>query len=377
MNKGPLTGLRVLEIEGLGPAPFCGMMLADMGAEVITVTRRSDDRPRPEAVSERGKQSIAVNLKNRVGVELILRLCENVDIFIEGFRPGVAERLGIGPEECLSRNEKLVYGRMTGWGQDGPLAQAAGHDLNYIALSGALYGMGDPDRPPTPPLNLVGDFGGGGMFLAFGILCAHYETRRSGRGQVVDASMVEGSASLMHLMYGWLAAGNWHDGRGANLLDGSAPFYSSYETRDGHYITLGALEPQFYDLMVEKLGLNRDRFKDRNDPEQWPVLKSEIARVVKTRTRSEWAALLEGTDVCFAPVLSMREAAQHPHNRQRGSFYTGDGVLQPSPAPKFSRTPPPRPAPPARAGADTDAVLGALGLGAADIAELREQGALP
>lgn len=376
VSKGPLHGLRVVEIEGLGPAPFCGMMLADMGAEVISVTRKTNTRPRPDAISERGKRSIAVNLKSPEGVEIILKLCETADVLIEGFRPGVAERLGIGPEACLARNEKLIYGRMTGWGQDGPMAHAAGHDLNYIALSGALHGMGRPDLPPKPPLNLVGDFGGGGMFLAFGIMCAIFEAGRSGKGQVIDVSMVEGSASLMHMMYAWLAAGNWQDKRGVNLLDGGAHFYDSYETQDNRYITLGALEPQFYQLMREKMALDSPEYDDQNNIQNWPELKIKIANIVKTKTREQWCELLEGSDVCFAPVLSMLEAPMHPHNQFRKSFYTSDGVVQPSPAPKFSRSVPPQPESPCFAGEDTEALLLTLGYPAEDIAALREQGVL-
>ena len=375
-GKGPLAGLKVLELEGLGPAPFCGMMLADMGAEVISLTRKSSDKPRPDAVSERGKQSIAVNLKSSEGVALVHRLCASVDVLIEGFRPGVAERLGIGPEDCMAHNPKLVYGRMTGWGQDGPLAQAAGHDLNYIALSGALHGMGDPDRPPKPPLNLVGDFGGGGMFLAFGVMCAVFEAGRSGKGQVIDVSMVEGAATLMHMMYAWMADGRWQDQRGSNMLDGAAHFYDSYETSDGKYITLGAIEPQFYKLMRDKLELSDDEFDHQNDPQHWPSLKEKITALIKTRTRDQWCELLEGSDVCFAPVLSMNEAPLHPHNQQRGSFFTQDGVVQPSPAPKFSRTPAAQPESPAMAGQDNEVVMLRLGYSVEEIGALREQGIL-
>ncbi|GAB3368877.1 CoA transferase [Spongiibacter taiwanensis] len=375
-QQGPLRGLKVIEIEGLGPAPFCGMMLADMGAEVISITRKSAKMARPHAISERGKRSIAVNLKSEAGVALVLRLCESADVLIEGFRPGVAERLGIGPEQCLTANPKLIYGRMTGWGQDGPLAQAAGHDLNYIALSGALHGMGHPDRPPRPPLNLVGDFGGGGMFLAFGILCAVYETSRSGKGQVIDVSMVEGSANLMHMMYAWMAEGRWQDERGVNLLDGAAYFYDSYETADGKFITIAALEPQFYALLRDKLGLSSAEFDDQHNRERWPALKQKVGEIVLTRSRDEWCELLETTDVCFAPVLSMREVLNHPHNRHRQSFYEEQGVLQPSPAPKFSRSAPARPAPPHFAGEDNIAVLAELGYNEDDINNLIATGVL-
>jgi alpha-methylacyl-CoA racemase len=376
MAMGPLQGLRVIEIEGLGPAPFCGMMLADMGAEVISVTRRSSDTPRAAMVSERGKRSIAVNLKHPEGVEVVLRLCEGADALIEGFRPGVAERLGIGPQDCMDRNPRLVYGRMTGWGQSGPLANAAGHDLNYIALSGALHAIGRAGEAPVPPLNLVGDFGGGGMFLAFGVMCAIYEAQRSGRGQVVDVSMVEGSAALMHMMYGMLGAGLWQDRRGANMLDGAAHFYDCYEAADGQYVSIGSIEPQFYAQLVELAGLDADRFAPQHDAGQWPQLKAALAEVIRQKTRDEWCDIMEGTDVCFAPVLSMSEAPRHAHNRARESFIELDGITQPAPAPRFGRTPPAMPTAPAASGRDTDDVLGAAGFTTDEIQRLRRDGAL-
>lgn len=373
---GPLKGLRIIEIEGLGPAPFCGMMLADMGAEVISVTRKSDGADRSTQISERGKRSIAINLKSPEGVEAILRLCESADALIEGFRPGVAERLGIGPDDCMARNPKLVYGRMTGWGQTGPLAHVAGHDMNYISLSGAQHAIGRAGEKPVPPLNLVGDFGGGGMFLAFGLMCAIHEAGHSGKGQVVDVSMVEGSAALMHMMYSFKAMGVWEDQRGVNMLDTGAHYYDTYETRDGKYVSIGSIEPQFYALLLELAGLDKEVFAPQNDRSQWPALKEKLASVMKTKTRDEWCALMEGTDVCFAPVLSMTEAPEHPHNKARNSFLEIDGVVQPAPAPKFSRTEPTVTASAQPAGSDTDRVLADVGYSAEDIQRLREAGAL-
>ena len=373
---GPLKGLRVIELEGLGPAPFCGMMLADMGADVISVTRKVNNTARPGAVSERGKKSIALNLKDADAIECILKLCENADVLIEGFRPGVTERLGIGPDACLARNPKLIYGRMTGWGQTGPMAKVAGHDINYIALSGALHGMGRAGERPAPPLNLVGDFGGGGMMLAFGILCALYETQRSGKGQVIDASMVDGAAALMHMMYAWMAQGQWQDKRASNMLDGAAHFYDTYETKDGKFVSIGPIEPQFYAMLLEQTGVDKTEFAPQLDQSQWPKLKSKLIDVFKTRTRDEWCAIMEGTDVCFAPVLSMLEAPEHPHNKARGTFMTIDGVLQPAPAPRFSRTAPEVAHAPHAWGADTAEVLAAIGYNAQQIEALRSKGAL-
>ena len=373
---GPLDGLRVVELEGLGPAPFCGMMLADMGAEVITVTRRSAPGSRAAQISERGKKTIALNLKHPDGVAAVLDLCAGADILIEGFRPGVAERLGIGPEACAARNPKLVYGRMTGWGQTGPLAGAAGHDINYISLSGALHAIGRAGERPVPPLNLVGDFGGGGMFLAFGLMCAVYEAQRSGKGQVVDVSMVDGSAALMHMMYQFMAMGAWRDQRGVNMLDGAAHFYDTYETADGKYVSIGSIEPQFYALLVQLAGLDAAEFAPQNEPAQWPALKQKLATVIRRRTRDEWCAIMEGTDVCFAPVLSMTEAPHHPHNVARGTYIEVEGVTQPAPAPRFSRTATAVPAAAAPAGSDTAAVLAAIGYAPERIAALRDAGVL-
>lgn len=373
---GPLKGLRVIELEGLGPAPFCGMMLADMGAEVISVARRTNTDARPGAVSERGKKSIALNLKDPDAIECILRLCETADVLIEGFRPGVTERLGIGPDACMARNPKLVYGRMTGWGQTGPLAKVAGHDLNYIALSGALHAMGRADERPAPPLNLVGDFGGGGMMLAFGVMCAIFESQRSGKGQVIDTSMVDGTAALMHMMYAWMAQGQWQDKRASNMLDGAAHFYDTYETRDGKFVSIGSIEPQFYAMLLEQTGVDKSEFAPQLDSAQWPALKAKLIDVFKRKTRDEWCAIMEGTDVCFAPVLSMLEAPEHPHNKDRGTFLDIDGVLQPAPAPRFSRTAPEVAHGPHTVGSDTTAVLEAIGYNAQQIDALRRKGAL-
>jgi alpha-methylacyl-CoA racemase len=373
---GPLQGLRVIEIEGLGPAPFCGMMLADMGAEVISIGRASSDAPRVDRISERGKRSVALNLKHPEGVEALLAMVARADVLIEGFRPGVAERLGFGPDICHARNPRLVYGRMTGWGQTGPMAAAAGHDINYIALSGALHAIGRAGEKPVPPLNLVGDFGGGGMFLAFGVMCAVFEAQRSGKGQVVDASMVEGAATLMHMMYAMKASGAWRDERGVNILDTGAHFYDTYETADGKYVALGSIEPQFYALLLQHAGLDAAQFTPQNDVAQWPVMRDRLTAVMRSKTRDEWCALMEGTDVCFAPVLSMGEAPSHPHNRARGSFVDIEGVTQAAPAPRFSRTAPAPPAPARPAGSDTDNALRDAGYSDERIAQLRSAGAL-
>jgi len=375
---GPLAGVKIIEIAGIGPGPFCGMMLADMGAEVIRVDRASapTNAPRSNDVLARGRRSIALNLKKPEAVETVLKLCERADAVFEGFRPGVAERLGIGPDACMGRNPKLVYGRMTGWGQDGPMSQAAGHDINYISLSGALHAIGPKGGKPVPPLNLVGDFGGGGMLLAFGMVCALLEASRSGRGQVVDASMVEGSAALMAMIYSFASGGGHSEERGTNMLDGGTHFYDTYETKDGKYISLGSIEPQFYALLIEKAGLDPQKFAPQMDRNKWPELKEELTRVFKTKSRDEWCAIMEGSDVCFAPVLSFREAPSHPHNVARNSFVEINGVMQPAPCPKFSRSAPEQPRPPRRAGEDTEAVLSDFGFSSGQIASLRAAGAL-
>lgn len=336
---GPLQGTRVIELAGIGPGPFCGMMLADMGAEVIRVDRiASKSSFRANDVLTRGRRSIAIDLKSPDGRDVILRLCEEADAIFEGFRPGVTERLGIGPEDCMARNSRLVYGRMTGWGQDGPMAQAAGHDINYIALAGALHGIGRKGERPVPPLNLVGDFGGGGMMLAFGLVCAMLETQKSGTGQIVDAAMVDGAATLMAMFFTMKAAGMYSDERGTNLLDGGAHFYDSYETADGKYISLGSIEPQFYALLVEKAGLDKEDFSNQMDQGKWSELKEDLIQLFKTKTRDEWCEIMEGTDICFAPVLSLSEVADHPHNKARATFAELEGILQPTPAPRYSRS---------------------------------------
>lgn len=337
---GPLAGYRIIELAGIGPGPFCGMMLSDMGAEVIRVERPPKDARRPRDVLARNRKSLAVDLKRPEGVEAVLRLCEGADALFEGFRPGVTERLGLGPDDCMSRNPKLVYGRMTGWGQEGPMAQAAGHDINYIGLSGALHGIGRAGERPVPPLNLVGDFGGGGMYLAFGLVCGLLEAQRSGKGQVVDAAMVDGSASLMSMFFSFAAQGGFKPERGTNLLDGGAHFYDTYETKDGKHICIGSIEPQFYALLVEKAGLDPEVFAPQMNPEHWPSLKSKLAEVFKSRSRDEWCDIMEGTDICFSPVLSLFEAPEHPHNVARKTFVEVDGLMQPAPAPRFSRTEP-------------------------------------
>ena len=346
---GPLTGLRVIELAGIGPGPFCGMMLSDMGAEVIRVDRPGPRtgsrtgprtgparRSRPRDVLTRNRRSIVIDLKTPDGVDIVLKLCESADALFEGFRPGVTERLGLGPEECMARNERLVYGRMTGWGQDGPLAPAAGHDINYIGLTGALHAIGEKEGKPVPPLNLIGDFGGGGMLLAFGLVCGILEASRSGKGQVIDAAMVDGAAALMATFFSM--GKHFSDQRGTNLLDGGAHFYNTYETKDGKHVCVGAIEPQFYALLVEKSNVDPHRFKKQMDAHGWDGLKEDLTAVFKTKTRDEWCEIMEGTDVCFAPVLSIFEAPEHPHNRQRATFVDIDGTVQPAPAPRFSRT---------------------------------------
>ncbi|HSL56822.1 MAG TPA: CaiB/BaiF CoA-transferase family protein [Acidimicrobiales bacterium] len=379
---GPLSGIRIIEIAGIGPGPFCAMMLADMGADVIRVDRaqavRGGDPDAPPAdVLNRGRRSIGVDLKSPEGVATVLELVAGADALIEGFRPGVAERLGIGPDECLARNPKLVYGRMTGWGQDGPYALTAGHDINYIALAGALDPIGRAGGPPVPPLNLVGDFGGGGMLLAYGLVCALLETQRSGEGQVVDAAMVDGAAVLMAMFHAFTAMGIWSDERGTNLLDTGAHFYDTYETADGKYVSIGSIEPQFYAQLLDLTGLTGDEeFAGQMDRTRWPALTARLAEVFRTKTRDEWCEIMEGSDVCFAPVLSIREAPEHPHNVHRGTFVEVAGITQPGPAPRFSRTVAEIQRPPAHAGQHTDEVLTELGFDAERIAALRAAGAI-
>jgi alpha-methylacyl-CoA racemase len=342
--SGPLTGVKVLEIAGIGPGPFCGMLLADMGADVLRVDRlQASDLGLPVEpkydIMSRGRRSIALDLKRPESVAMVLDCAAKADALIEGFRPGVTERLGLGPDACLARNPRLVYGRITGWGQDGPLAQAAGHDINYIALSGALHAIGRKGEAPVPPLNLVGDFGGGGIYLAFGIACALLEARASGKGQVIDAAMSEGAASLMAMFYGRVAAGHWRDQRGVNVLDSGAPWYDVYETADEKHVAIGSIEGRFYAELLERLGLDPQTLPGQHEHQRWPELRAAFSAALKSKTRDEWCREMEGTDVCFAPVLSLAEAPRHPHNQARGAFVDVDGVTQPAPAPRYSRTP--------------------------------------
>lgn len=379
--SGPLAGTRVVEIAGLGACPFAAMMLADMGADVLRV-----DRPGAIPVTgagrahldllNRGRRSVSVDLGHPEGVATVLELAERAHALVEGFRPGVAERLGIGPEPCLARNPRLVYGRVTGWGQDGPLAAAAGHDLDFIAVAGALHPIGRAGGPPVPPLNLVGDSGGGGMLLAFGVVCGLLEAGRSGAGQVVDAAMVDGAALLTTMVQALRAAGTWSDERGTNLLDSGAPAYEVYECADGGHVAVAPLEPRFYAELRRLAGLDSPDYDGHLDRDRWPVLKDRLARVFRTRTRAEWCAALEGTDACVAPVLSLAEAAGHPHNRHRATFVEVSGVSQPAPAPRFSRTPGGVRRPPPSAGEHTDAALADWGVPPATISARRRAGAI-
>ena len=381
MTKGPLSGYRIIEIAGIGPGPFAAMMLADMGAEVIRVERAQSVKGAAPATAHwdtllRGRKNIAIDLKNPQGVEALLQLVEKADAIIEGFRPGVMERLGIGPTECAKRNPKLVFGRMTGWGQDGPYAPLAGHDINYIALAGALAHFARKDEAPVPPLNMVGDFGGGGMFLAFGVVCALLETQKSGKGQVIDAAMIDGSATLMSMFWAMKSIGMFNENApGTNLLDTGAHFYDFFQCQDGKYISIGSIEPQFYALLLEKTGLTNDpAFAKQMDPSQWPMLKTKLQDVIKQKTQAQWCAIMEGTDVCFAPVLTMTEATQHPHHIARNTFIDIAGVTQPAPAPRFSRTSPETPTPPAHAGQHSTQILNEWGI--SNINELLASGAV-
>jgi alpha-methylacyl-CoA racemase len=373
---GPLAGVRVVELAGIGPGPFCAMLLADLGAEVLRVDRPAASRTAWPTVLARGRRSVAVDLKHPDGAGVVLDLVAAADALVEGFRPGVAERLGIGPDACLARNPRLVYGRVTGWGQEGPWRQAAGHDIDYIALAGALHPIGQAGGPPVPPLNLIGDFGGGGMLLALGVVAALLEAGRSGAGQVVDAAMVDGAALLTTQFHELLAAGLWGEERGANLLDGGAPFYGVYETADGRHLAVGALEPQFWAELLRRLGLDGGDLPAQLDRDGWPRLRERLAALFRTRTREEWCELLAGTDACVAPVLGLREAPAHPHNRARGTFVEVGGVTQPAPAPRFSRTPCDPPAPAASPGEHTDQALADWGLPPDEIARLRATAAI-
>jgi alpha-methylacyl-CoA racemase len=376
-DMGPLAGIKVLELEAIGPAPFCGMLLADMGADVLVVDRPVDaglglERSRWYDVMMRGKRSVTLDLKSAPGKEAALQLIARADVLIEGFRPGVMERLGLGPDEVFKRNAKVVYGRMTGWGQEGPLAPRAGHDINYIALAGVLHAFGRRGEAPVPPLNLVGDFGGGGMLLAFGVACALLEAARSGRGQVIDAAMVDGASLLAAMFHGFLAADRWSEERGANVLDTGAPWYDVYETKDAKYVAVGAIEPKFFSELTEKLALRG--LPAQNDRARWPEMRQRFAQAFKSRTRHEWCRVFEGADACFAPVLSWSEARGDPHHLSRHSFVEIGGVAQPAPAPRFSRTPGAVRRPPPERGAAGSAALADWGFSAADIDQLKSLG---
>ena len=369
---GPLTGIKVIEMAAIGPVPFCAMMLSDMGAEVIRIDRLSQKGSGSSTnVLYRGRKSVAFDLKNSIALDSTLRLSDQADVILEGFRPGVMERLGLGPEVCLERNPKLIYGRMTGWGQSGPLSHAAGHDINYISIAGALGSMGYADRPPAPPLNLIGDFGGGAMYLLAGILAAIVERNSSGKGQVVDAAMTDGTASLLSPFYGLMAMGMWSTERYSNRLDGGAFYYGSYECSDGKYISLGSLEPQFYALLLEKCGITDETFKEQSDQEAWPIKREKMEALFKTKTQQEWCGILEGTDVCFAPVLNLKEAPDHPHNKTRQTFVKVQGVTQPAPAPRFSRTQGKIQSPAALTGENTEEVLSDWGFSDSEISNLK------
>ena len=377
---GPLSGIKVIELKGIGPGPYAGMLLADMGAEVIVVERSRQPNGIASAskddISSRGKKSIALNLKTPEGVETLLKLIESADMLLEGFRPGVTERLGIGPDICHARNPRLIYGRLTGWGQTGPLAKVAGHDINYISIAGALGSIGTPD-PPVPPLNLVGDYAGGSLFLVMGMLAALIERNHSGTGQVIDAAITDGTASLMTVLYSLHNMGQWIPKRSSNLLDGGAHFYGVYETADNKFISVGSIEPQFYKVLIEKGNLDPDEFADQYDQENWPELKKSFEKIFKTKTRQQWCDLLDGSDACFSPVLDFTEAPEHPHNIARSTFIKIDGTVQPGTVPKFSRSTSHLPSAPKSEGSDTESVLKELGLSDIDIANLVKFGAIP
>lgn len=340
MGQGPLNGVKIVEFAGIGPGPFCGMLLSDLGADVVKIDRAgAETPPNPNDVGGRGRRSVALNLKDPGDVETAFKLLSKADALIEGFRPGVMERLGLGPDVAFQRNPKLVYGRMTGWGQTGTLAHAAGHDLNYVALTGALHAMGRKGERPPVPLNLIGDFGGGALYLAFGILAGIVNVKNGGEGQVIDCAMTDGVASLSTMFHGFRALGFWSDERENNMLDGGAHFYDTYECKNGGYVSIGSIEPQFYQLLMEKTGIDDPEFEAQMDRSKWPILKAKLSDVLKLKTRDEWCEIMEGTDVCFAPVLTFDEAIKHPHNQARETFLEVEGVVQPAPAPRFSKTP--------------------------------------
>ena len=375
MRQGPLTGLKIIEFAGIGPGPFCGMLLSDLGADVVRIDRKGQGRGSPADITARGRRSVGLDLKNPAAIETCLKLFETADVVFEGFRPGVMERLGLGPDLALKRNPKLVYGRMTGWGQFGPYAQAAGHDMNYIAITGALHAIGTEDKP-VPPLNLVGDFGGGALYLAFGILAGVIKARETGEGQVIDCAMSDGAASLMAMFYGFKASGAWTESRRSNLLDGGAHFYDTYQCSDGKWVSIGSIEPQFYALLLEKTGITDLAFKSQMDRSAWPDLKTKLAAVIATRTQAEWCDLMEATDVCFAPILDLDEAPRHSHNVARKTFVEVAGVTQPAPAPRFSKTPGVIQGPPPAIGAHDREALKDWGFSDADIDGLKAGGAL-
>jgi len=378
---GPLTGYRVIEFAGIGPGPMCAMLLSDMGAEVLRIDRTSaaglgiSMRTKFDLLN-RGRRSVAFDLKKAEAIDAVMRLVEKADALIEGFRPGVMERLGLSPDQCLARNPRLVFGRMTGWGQEGPLAEAAGHDINYIALTGALHSIGRTGDRPLPPLNLVGDFGGGALYLALGVVAALLEAQKSGKGQVVDAAMVDGASSLMTAIYGIKAAGMWTNHRGENLLDTGAHFYEVYETSDGKFVSIGSIEAKFYEELLDLSGLKGQELPNQMDRSAWPALKEQLTKIFKSKTRDEWCKIMEGSDVCFAPVLSMEEAPKHPHNRHRGTFVEVEGVVQPGPAPRFRRTPGNVQRPPASPGAHTEEDLRDWSLSSVELEKLHAQGAI-
>ena len=372
---GPLSGYKIVEMAGIGPAPMCAMLLADMGADVLCVDRTSESGLGIAVNAKfdllrRGRRSVALDLKRPEAVDTVMRLVQQADALIEGFRPGVMERLGLGPEVCLARNPRLIYGRMTGWGQEGPLAHASGHDINYISLVGVLHAIGRQGEAPVPPLNLVGDFGGGALYLALGVVAGLLEREKSGKGQVVDAAMIDGAASLMTLMFGLQAADRWVERRGHNLLDGGAPFYDVYETSDGKHVAVGSLEPKFYRELLRLTGLEKEKLPGQNDASAWPAMKQRMAAIFRGKTRDEWCHIMEGSEVCFAPVLSMSEAPQHPHNRHRRTLLEENGVVQPAPAPRFSRTPGAIQRPPSAPGADTETALLDWGFSAQEVQQL-------
>lgn len=362
MGQGPLSGIKIVEFAGIGPGPFCGMLLSDQGADVVRIDRKGPGRDSKFNVEGRGRRSVALDLKDPADIEIALKLISKADGLIEGFRPGVMERLGLGPDVCLQRNPALVYGRMTGWGQSGALSHSAGHDINYISITGGLHAMGRSGETPAPPLNLVGDYGGGALYLAFGLCAGLLHAKSTGQGQVIDVAMSDGAASLLAMFYGMRAAGFWSDDRGANMLDGGAHYYDSYECADGKFVSIGSIEPQFYALLLEKAQITDPQFHKQNDKSAWPELKEKTIALFKTKTRDEWCEIMEGTDICFAPILSMAEAPEYKHNKDRGTFVEIEGVVQPGPAPRFLSTPGKVQGPPPKVGEHNDEVLKEWGI---------------